>query len=100
MDDPLLQMAGLPGIRSLGNGPLPDDGVYHTPTERYLYNTVLLRGLMLLPLPIREIIYEHVVHYESLLSWVSTNDVTTQTVNIKETNSGFVYKQYYGVPTL
>ncbi|TGO10005.1 hypothetical protein BTUL_0147g00090 [Botrytis tulipae] len=164
MDDPLLRMAGLPGMRSLGNGPLPDDGVDRTPTERYLYNTVelynsktwskdflstdgrvrylersnlaplstnkgtflglpcdhkdewgmcethftgpsvtrfipcgqkmayyfnghgcspnwLLRGLMLLLLPIREIIYEHVVHYDGLLSWVTTND-------------------YYGVPTL
>ncbi|KAF7929809.1 uncharacterized protein EAE97_009406 [Botrytis byssoidea] len=183
MDDPLLQLAGLPGMRSLGNGPLPDDGVDRTPTQRYLYNTRasydskgwskdflstdgrvrylersnlapfstnrntflglpcdhkddcnigynhwtspsatrfipcgqmvpyylnghgccpnwLLRGLMLLPLPIREIIYEQIVHYEDLLSWVSTNDESTQTVKTKETDSSFVFKQYYGVPKL
>ncbi|KAF5876606.1 uncharacterized protein Bfra_003012 [Botrytis fragariae] len=39
MGDPLLRMAGLPGMRSLGNGPLPDDGDDRIPTERYLYNT-------------------------------------------------------------
>ncbi|KAF7876495.1 hypothetical protein EAF04_001585 [Stromatinia cepivora] len=39
MEDPLLQMAGLPGMRPLGDGPLPDDGVDRTPTERHIYNT-------------------------------------------------------------
>ncbi|TEY43152.1 hypothetical protein BOTCAL_0377g00010 [Botryotinia calthae] len=163
--DPLLRMAGLPGMRSLGNGPLPDDGVDRTPTERYLYNTResydskgwskhflssdgrvrylersnlaplstnndtflglpcdhkdewylgkthwtspsitrlipcgqkmlyyfngngcspdwLLKGLMLLPWPLRETIYEHTVRFAGLLNWVTANDVSTYPVKI------------------
>ncbi|TGO70575.1 hypothetical protein BELL_0703g00040 [Botrytis elliptica] len=183
MRDPLLQMAGLPGMRSLGNGPLPDDGVDRTPTQRYLYNTLelydsknwskdflstdgrvrymersnlaplsankdtflglpcdhkdewhmglthftcpsvtrfipcgqkmsyyfnghgcsphwLLKGLLLLPLPIREIIYEYVVHHEGLLGWVTTDNISTSTLKAKKPVADFVQERYYGVPTL
>ncbi|TGO50748.1 hypothetical protein BCON_0177g00250 [Botryotinia convoluta] len=183
MEDPLLQMAGLPGMRSLGNGPLPVNGFDRTPTERYLYNTVefydskrwskdflstdgrvrylersnlapfstnrntflglpcdhkdewnmaefhwtspsvtrfipcgqkipyyfnghgcssdwLLRGVMRLPFPIREIVYEYVVDYESSLSWVTTNEVSIHPVETEIPVVTSVPKEYAGVPTL
>ncbi|KAF7912331.1 uncharacterized protein EAF01_001352 [Botrytis porri] len=183
MGDPLLRMARLLGMGSLGNGPLPDDGVDRTPTERHFYNTResyasqgwsnhflstdervrylersnlaplstnrdtflalpcdhkdgwymgathftcpsvtrfipcgqemayyfndhgcspdwLLKGLMLLPWLIREIIYEHVVHYKGLFSLVTTNDMLTSPTETKKTDSDFASNKYYGVITL
>ncbi|KAF7882878.1 hypothetical protein EAF00_011367 [Botryotinia globosa] len=145
MDDPLLQLAGLPGMRSLGKGhSLTTELIAHQHKiifttsghrmtvedgrVRYLErsnlapfstnrNTFLglpcdhkdewlLKGLMLLPLPIREIVYEHTVHYEGLLSWVTTNEVSThplktrilEVTSIPEFSS--VPEEYDGIPTL
>ncbi|KAF7943365.1 hypothetical protein EAE96_011292 [Botrytis aclada] len=94
MEDPLLEPAGLPGMRSLGNGPLPDDGVDRTPTERYLYNTRASydsKGWSKCFLS---------TDGRSLLGWLTTNGVTTHPLKDRIPDIVFVSNEYYGVPTL
>ncbi|CCD50236.1 predicted protein [Botrytis cinerea T4] len=63
------------------------------------YRLTLFRGFMLLPLPIRETIYEHAVDHAGFLSLVATNEVSITPLENSLPKVNPVSK-YDGIPTI